>query len=134
MMMYVSWRKTLLVFIGVVVFSISYYFGVSYKAAVAPNGDVLLNGDFGIRAFSEGHRLMVKSKEEKESYGVIDQVYSLSIRSEDRKTVGQAVVTLRKLPTQDLFVFVHLDSKSDVQLTLEQSFDALSFTKIEETP
>src|SRR5690606_10281391 len=126
-MMYVSWQKTLLVFIGVVVFSIICYFGVSNKAVVASKGDILLDGDFGIRAFSEGHRLLVKSKEEKENYGVIDQVYSLVIRSEDHKTVGQAVITLRKVPTQDLFVFVHLDSKSDVQLILEQSFDALSF-------
>ncbi|WP_010677054.1 hypothetical protein [Bacillus timonensis] len=103
-----------------------------YAKKEAPKEKLLLNRSFHLEATSKHHKLKLNRKEKASLYGVKDQVYYLDIMNEAEERVGVAQVTLRKVPTKDLFVFVHVDSQiNDVSLTLEQNFRGDTYQKLE---
>ncbi|MCM3691781.1 hypothetical protein [Neobacillus niacini] len=93
---------------------------------------LLLNKDFNVIAFSKNHQLKLEKVEKKTMYGVHDERYFLTIEKSANEEAGSAIVTFRKVPTNDVFVFVHVDSENaNINLTLQQSFSGNSYEKRE---
>jgi hypothetical protein len=93
---------------------------------------LLLNKEFHVIAFSENHQLKLEKVEKKAMYGVRDESYFLAIKKNANEEAGSAIVTFRKVPTNDVFVFVHVDSENtNINLTLQQSFSGNSYEKRE---
>jgi hypothetical protein len=79
---------------------------------------IVLNESYDISASANNYKLKMKKTEKKSMYGVEDTIYYLAIFNTNDENIGMANVTIRKIPNDDLFVYVHLNAKENVQLVL----------------
>ncbi|MFP7297218.1 hypothetical protein [Neobacillus niacini] len=124
------WRRICVILI-VIISNTPYQAGAA-NPSKSLQDQLLLNKEFNVIAFSENHKLALEKVEKKTMYGVKDESYFVRIMNHAHEQAGAATITFRKVPTKDVFVFVHVDSEvANIKLTLEQRFPGNSYKKRE---
>ncbi|OZM57036.1 hypothetical protein CIB95_09710 [Lottiidibacillus patelloidae] len=109
-------------------------FGLSYflvnddsKSDYQNTSEIVLNETYNISASVNNYELELENIETKNMYGVKDTTYDLILKNNSGENVGLAYVTLREVPNDDMFVYVHLNAKENIQITLLNKLKSNSY-------